>query len=279
MGIPIRRLLARFGPPSTDRLARLRRVLRSAVRSRRYALLLRAAGLDTPEATFRRKTVQEILARLPWTSYAEYCLAPGEFENREAPENPRPVLAYPFPPGPAIVFYDGRSALPRLSRHQTLAARPEALSAWAHRILRGEIPRPPLEHVILSLAGAWEGHLPETGRDLLWRAFRVPVFEQFLDGDGHVMAAECEAHEGLHIAPEAGIFEVRHGELFLTSLEALRHPALRLGTGFRGEIDPRVCSCGRSTPRLCNLTRAAASRTAADSQAALAEAYFPVSLR
>ena len=36
-------------------------------------------------------------------------------------------------------------------------------------------------------------------RERLWRAFRVPVFEQIIAPDGELLAAECEAHDGLHI--------------------------------------------------------------------------------
>jgi hypothetical protein len=39
-------------------------------------------------------------------------------------------------------------------------------------------------------------------RDQLWEMFAVPVFEQLRTPDGELMAAECEAHDGLHLVGE-----------------------------------------------------------------------------
>jgi hypothetical protein len=63
------------------------------------------------------------------------------------------------------------------------------------------------------------------GRDRLWRKFRVPSFEQIIDEDGTLFAAECEVHCGLHI--ESARFAVGDHE-----------------------IDREPCACGRATPRL-----------------------------
>ncbi|HEV3342634.1 MAG TPA: hypothetical protein VG125_19840, partial [Pirellulales bacterium] len=68
--------------------------------------------------------------------------------------------------------------------------------------------------------------LTEEDRERLWRAFRVPVFEQRIDESGCLLAAECEAHDGLHI--EARELHPRPGEVLETA----------------------PCGCGRTTPRL-----------------------------
>ena len=36
-------------------------------------------------------------------------------------------------------------------------------------------------------------------RERLWKAFRVPVFQQVVTRSGVLLAAECEAHDGLHM--------------------------------------------------------------------------------
>ena len=72
--------------------------------------------------------------------------------------------------------------------------------------------------------------LNEGQRAALWRAFRVPVFEQILADDGSLLAMECEAHDGLHVESARLAADVENGE----------------GMGL--ELGP--CGCGRTTPRI-----------------------------
>jgi hypothetical protein len=75
------------------------------------------------------------------------------------------------------------------------------------------------------IARPGEPRLNDTDRDRLWRAFRVPIFEQIVGRAGELLAAECEAHDGLHI----------------------ESPRLKI-EGL--PIDASPCACGRKTPRL-----------------------------
>jgi hypothetical protein len=72
---------------------------------------------------------------------------------------------------------------------------------------------------------AGEPRLSETDRDILWAAFRVPVFEQVIGKSGKRLAAECEAHDGLHV----------------------ESPALPTENEC---VDDAPCPCGRKTPRI-----------------------------
>ena len=93
-----------------------------------------------------------------------------------------------------------------------------------------------LTHAVIALARAGETLLTNAERDLLWRRFGVPVFEQIVGDSGEVLAAECEAHDGLHVDG---------------SHEWTRY-----------KVEPAACACGKSTPRLIALepaTFAAAS--------------------
>jgi hypothetical protein len=59
----------------------------------------------------------------------------------------------------------------------------------------------------------------------LWQAFRVPVFEQIIGRAGELLAAECDAHDGLHVlSPKLDV------------------------EGKRIDVSP--CACGRKTSRL-----------------------------
>jgi hypothetical protein len=78
--------------------------------------------------------------------------------------------------------------------------------------------------------------MTDEDRDLLWRAFGLPVFEQLLGADGRVVARECEVHDGLH---------ADEGETLLAG-EAAGHSA---------EIVTGHCYCGLETPRLRNIVR------------------------
>jgi hypothetical protein len=103
---------------------------------------------------------------------------------------------------------------------------PEAIAATLvqlEQLVRMTIPS--LCHSVTVLYGWGDPWLDEAGRERLWDAFRVPIFEQLIGDRGELLAADCEAHEGLHI--ESAL--------------------LRAG---RDYIDPSPCGCGRTTPRL-----------------------------
>ena len=67
--------------------------------------------------------------------------------------------------------------------------------------------------------------MSEADRDTLWAAFRVPVFEQVIGRSGKRLAAECEAHDGLHIESAALPLENEC-------------------------VEDAPCPCGRKTPRI-----------------------------
>jgi hypothetical protein len=84
---------------------------------------------------------------------------------------------------------------------------------------------PDLTHAVIALALPGEPLLSSSEREQLWRAFGVPVFEQIVDAAGRLLAAECEAHDGLHVASPG-----------------------RLWPGLAVVSTP--CGCGLATPRL-----------------------------
>lgn len=74
--------------------------------------------------------------------------------------------------------------------------------------------------VVFTYAGA--PGLTEHDRDSLWKAFGVPVFEQYLSPKNRLLASECDAHCGLHV---------------VSGCEGLR-------------LEDEVCACGNPTPRI-----------------------------
>lgn len=97
---------------------------------------------------------------------------------------------------------------------------------------------PTLTHSLIVLWRAGQSRLSETDRERLWRAFRVPLFEQVIGKSGELLAAECEAHDGLHV----------------------ESPSLPLDNE---SLDESPCPCGRKTPRISVLQGVALERSVA----------------
>jgi hypothetical protein len=111
---------------------------------------------------------------------------------------------------------------------------PQAIAATLPKLdaLAGGVS---VTHAVVVFRKEWEPRLAAAERERLWRAFRVPVFEQVIAGDGTLLASECEAHDGLHI--ESARFAVGDHE-----------------------IERSPCGCGRTTPRLMAVDRMEALR-------------------
>jgi hypothetical protein len=144
----------------------------------------------------------------------------------------KPALVYPIPPAPPTailiagfrpsgnmrVFDNGWS-------EEAANFAPSAIAATPAQLLA--LPSiPSIRHALIVLVRPTEPSLSEDDRERLWRAFRVPVFEQRIDESCRLLAAECEAHDGLHI--ESAEVSPREGE----------------------QLETTLCGCGRTTPRL-----------------------------
>ena len=137
------------------------------------------------------------------------------------------------PNGPVRVFAQGWS-------EEVSAFAPAALAAPREQLLAlAAADRPPtFTHAVIALENLGGPLLSALERERLWRAFRVPVFEQIVGAGGELLAAECEAHDGLHIET----------------------PGLAWN-GYKLEMSP--CGCGRKTPRLTPAEPAERVRSAA----------------
>ena len=137
------------------------------------------------------------------------------------------------PNDPVRVFPEGWSQEVAVFAPAAIAAPRELLLGLA-----AAVPPPRLTHAVIALEGRSDPLLSTAERARLWRAFRVPVFEQIIEQAGELLAFECEAHDGLHI-------EV---------------PGLSWD-GYYIEMSP--CGCGRKTPRLTPVMPAERARSAA----------------
>ncbi len=137
------------------------------------------------------------------------------------------------PNGPVRVFPHGWS-------EEVAAFRPEAVAAPREQLLGlASVEKPPVfTRALIALENPGDPLLSMDERQRLWRVFRVPVFEQIIGPCGELLAAECEAHDGLHIEDSGIPWE-----------------------GYRTELAP--CGCGRKTPRLTHFDVAERSRSVA----------------
>ncbi len=152
-----------------------------------------------------------------------------------------------------------RPHLLRRCRPQALAGPVVALQQIARLALDKELGWSALDYGILAFTGIGLPPLEPAGRDLLWAAFQAPVFQQFRDETGRLLAAECEARHGLHIDTDAAVFHLSpspHSELLVSPRSNPATPVALRRTGLSATISRRGCPCGRPGPLLLGLRTA-----------------------
>ena len=134
------------------------------------------------------------------------------------PIPPTAVLTAGFVPSRQVrVFPWGWTRSAARFRPAVVAAPLELLLALARRRVHLG-----LTHALIVFVDGYQARLTERDRECFWDAFGVPIFEQVLSPEKRLLAAECEAHDGLHIVgPQPGL-----------------------------ELDLRPCACGGIRPRL-----------------------------
>jgi len=147
--------------------------------------------------------------------------------------------------------FDGVSAFPAACRSelevfapQVLVAAANALVSAAHAIFSGDLVLDSVDSAVFALIRIGDTPLAPPERDLIWRAFQVPLYEMYVDSEWNLLAAECEAHDGWHLRSVDVEFHLEGGELFL------RRPALAaaIRTGLTASCIDGQCECGDAAP-------------------------------
>lgn len=110
-------------------------------------------------------------------------------------------------------------------------ARPQALAGTLQDLIEvaslrelGILRLRSLSFPLIVITHDDEARLTEGDHERLWRLFRLPALEQVRDRSGRLLAWECEARDGFHLAADAS-------------------------PGLLGIAPSREnCACGRSTP-------------------------------
>ena len=130
--------------------------------------------------------------KLPWTRRK------AAFHYPISPVPRTAVLVDWFDPSP-VRGYNVVQTFAEGFTQQAAAFGPAALAGTRGQLLSLTALPPRLTHALIVLARPGEPLTTASERDRLWRAFGVPVFEQIIAEDGCLLAAECEAHDGLHV--------------------------------------------------------------------------------
>jgi len=105
-----------------------------------------------------------------------------------------------------------------------------------------------IDHALVILTHYGAKPLTDVARVMLWQSFGVPIFELYLGLDYSLLASECEAHDGWHLAPGVAFATLETGELLL---DGAGNNGLR--TGLRASFDETACPCGRTAPRVLDI--------------------------
>jgi phenylacetate-CoA ligase len=96
-------------------------------------------------------------------------------------------------------------------------------------------------------------------RELIEERLNAKMFDYYGQAERVVFAAECEHHQGLHIAPTYSLFELidaqgnsgmTQGRIVGTTLNNFVMPLLRYQTDDLAEMLEQSCPCGRSFPSI-----------------------------
>lgn len=118
------------------------------------------------------------------------------------------------------------------------------LGALADAQMAGDVRLSPR----LVLSGAEP--LTDGVRARIREAWGVEPHDQYVTTEAGFVAAECEAHDGMHVIAEDTVVEVLDGAVAVTVLASRTVPLLRYRLDDAVEVDAEPCRCGRTTPRL-----------------------------
>lgn len=74
----------------------------------------------------------------------------------------------------------------------SIAATPDQLRRLARQGIQPQ-------HSVVAFSYDGQEGLTVSDRELFWKSFGVPVFEQLLTSGNELIASECDAHDGLHL--------------------------------------------------------------------------------
>jgi len=124
-----------------------------------------------------------------------------------------------------------------------------SLEKFAEFLLAKNLTIPGIQAVLAAAEPVYS-----STRDLVFRAFQVPLFDTYGSREFMSIAAECEEHDGLHIHSENLLTETENntkglgGQILITDLHNYGMPFIRYRIGDLGSLSDSDCPCGRRLP-------------------------------
>jgi hypothetical protein len=116
-----------------------------------------------------------------------------------------------------------------------------AISGNFWELLEGAAAGVTARRAVFTMLYSDTPYLSDADRQMLWEAFQVPVFGCLLDGDGRLVAYECEAQDGLHVAVDCS------GETGICGEDSILGYQVPLKYA---RVEKAPCDCGRPGQRL-----------------------------
>lgn len=92
--------------------------------------------------------------------------------------------------------------------------------------------------------------LTEGVRERIREAWDVEPHDQYVTTEAGFVAAECDAHVGMHVITEDTVVEVLDDHVLVTVLDSRTVPLIRYRLEDVVVVDADPCPCGRTSPRL-----------------------------
>jgi hypothetical protein len=134
-----------------------------------------------------------------------------------------------------------------------LAGKTADLSAFAQMCFAGTCGAGTINTGVFALTEAGDDPLSDSTRLMLWRAFRAPVQEVFIDRSSGVLASECEARSGWHIRHRELRFNLQTSQIVL---QKNGRTGNSVSTGLMASGLDGTCPCGDDAPLIRDIRRA-----------------------
>jgi phenylacetate-coenzyme A ligase PaaK-like adenylate-forming protein len=92
--------------------------------------------------------------------------------------------------------------------------------------------------------------LTDGARARIREAWGVEPHDQYVTTEAGFVAAECDAHDGMHVIAEDTVVEVEDDAVLVTVLASRTVPLIRYRIDDRVRVVTEPCRCGRTSPRL-----------------------------
>jgi hypothetical protein len=150
------------------------------------------------------------------------------------------------------VFAEHRWREVSLYEPNILAAEPATLAKFAEYVFHGVWENGSIDTAVFAITAIGKQPMTKEHRLVVWRAFRVPIYELLVDTDEGVLAAECEAHEGWHVYHPQLRFELQTGRILFQKHGLAASP---IPSGLTADGLDGICACGGTAPLLRNVRR------------------------